>query len=48
MFFHVYVRRCSLVFYTCVSESCSEAARPALSELERYRLMSKVDSSWNT
>ena len=33
---------------TWVSVSCREAARPDLSELERYRLMSKVDSSWNT
>ena len=34
--------------HTWVSESCSEAASPARSELERYRFMSKVDSNWNT
>ena len=30
---------------TWVSVNCKEAANPALSELERYRLRSNVDSS---
>lgn len=34
--------------FTWVSVRLSEAAKPARSELDRYRFISKVDSSWNT
>ena len=33
---------------TWVSVKLSEAASPALSELDRYLFMSNVDSNWNT
>ena len=33
---------------TWTSVRCKDAAKPALSELERYLFMSNVDSSWNT
>lgn len=33
---------------TCVSVRCSDAAKPALSLLDKYLFTSKVDSSWNT
>jgi len=39
------IAECNL---TCVSVRCNEAARPALSELDRYRLRSNVDSNWKT
>lgn len=33
---------------TCVSVRCKDAARPALSELDRYLFISNVDSNWKT
>lgn len=45
--FHL-LRRFWNQILTCVSVRCRDAARPARSELLRWRFMSKVDSSWKT
>ncbi|TNN44012.1 hypothetical protein EYF80_045777 [Liparis tanakae] len=45
--FHLFLRFWNQIL-TCVSVRWRDTARPALSELLRYRFRSKVDSSWNT
>lgn len=45
--FHLFLRFWNQIL-TCVSVKCRDAANPALSELLRYRFISKVDSNWKT
>lgn len=45
--FHLFLLFWNQIF-TCVSVRCRDAAKPARSELLKYRFMSKVCSSWNT